>query len=94
MIKTILAVMLISATAQARQVQVQGYMKSNGTYVAPHLRSSPDSSIYNNNQYLYGKQPSTYQAPRYDSQPQHMNQFGNGNSYYNNQFYKGYGDDE
>lgn len=92
--KTIIAVILISATAEARQVQVRGYVKDNGTYVAPHLRSSPDSSIYNNNSNLYQRPVPTYQAPSYNNQAPHMNQFGNGNSYYNNQFNKGYGDDK
>ena len=32
-------------------VNVNGYFKSNGTYVAPHIRTSPDSSIYNNFSY-------------------------------------------
>ena len=30
------------------QVHVRGYVKRDGTYVAPSYRSSPDSSIYNN----------------------------------------------
>lgn len=34
---------------------VRGYTKSNGTYVAPHYRSSPDSS-YNNNWSVKGNQ--------------------------------------
>lgn len=44
----------------ASTVRVNGYMKSNGTYVAPHIRTSPDSSTYNNfnprpaNTYDYG----------------------------------------
>ena len=25
-----------------------GYQKSNGTYVAPHLKTSPDNKLYNN----------------------------------------------
>jgi len=29
-------------------VSVKGYFKKNGTYVAPHMRSNPDSSLYNN----------------------------------------------
>lgn len=29
-------------------VHVNGYFRSNGTYVAPHYQSSPDSSFYNN----------------------------------------------
>lgn len=31
------------------QLKVQdGYIKSNGTYVAPHLKSTPDNNRYNN----------------------------------------------
>jgi len=31
------------------QYKVQdGYQKSNGTYVAPHLKTTPDNNIYNN----------------------------------------------
>lgn len=29
-------------------VSVRGYIKSNGTYVAPHYRSAPDGNVYNN----------------------------------------------
>lgn len=29
-------------------VYVQGYQRSNGTYVAPHMRSAPDGNSYNN----------------------------------------------
>jgi hypothetical protein len=32
-------------------VHVNGYFKSNGTYVAPYMRSAPDSSPYNNYSY-------------------------------------------
>jgi len=32
-------------------VSVRGYYRSNGTYVAPHYRTSPDSSVYNNYSY-------------------------------------------
>jgi len=34
--------------AWAQDVYVHGYMRHDGTYVAPHYRSHPDSS-YNNN---------------------------------------------
>lgn len=43
----IFAFAIFSAAANA-ETQVNGYYRSNGTYVAPHYRSSPDSS-YNNN---------------------------------------------
>lgn len=34
-------------TAMA-DVRVRGYYRSNGTYVAPHYRSDPDGSKWNN----------------------------------------------
>lgn len=40
----------LANTAHA-YVSVNGYWKNNGTYVAPHIRTSPDSSIYNNFSY-------------------------------------------
>ncbi len=33
----------------------KGYMKSNGTYVAPHLKTKPDSYQWNNYNELYGE---------------------------------------
>lgn len=36
------------ATAASAQVNVRGHFRSDGTYVAPHYRSAPDSSRYNN----------------------------------------------
>ena len=43
------APMWLSNAAQA--VSVNGYFKSNGTYVMPHFRTAPDSSIFNNYSY-------------------------------------------
>lgn len=47
-IKTFMIVMLFTLTALARDVYVNGYYRSNGTYVQPHYRSAPDSSRGNN----------------------------------------------
>lgn len=41
-------VALIATTAASAQVYVHGYTTRNGTYVAPHYRSSPDNSVLNN----------------------------------------------
>lgn len=42
----------ITAPAFARGfVQVNGYTKSNGTYVAPHVRTAPDHTVTNNLSY-------------------------------------------
>jgi hypothetical protein len=47
--KTVLAVVLsmfaVSATAQ---VHVRGYVKKDGTYVAPHERTAPNSTTLDN----------------------------------------------
>ncbi len=65
MIKKIvtLAILGISAfgfTASSfADVSVRGYYRSNGTYVQPHYRSSPDSSIYNNWSYKGNVNPYT-----------------------------------
>ena len=47
-------VLTLQAEASA-QVRVDGYMRRDGTYVAPHYRSRPDNS-YNNN---WGVSPNT-----------------------------------
>lgn len=39
--------LIFSFTVQS-QVQVDGYTRSDGTYVAPHVRSAPDESRWNN----------------------------------------------
>jgi len=43
----IVIAMLVSTIAIA-DTYVNGYYKSNGTYVQPHYRSDPDSSVSNN----------------------------------------------
>jgi hypothetical protein len=42
---------------------VNGYTRSNGTYVDPYYRSAPDSSTYNN----YGYHSPTYESPSYST---------------------------
>lgn len=39
---------LLGAELALAAVSVRGYFRSNGTYVAPHMRSSPDGNPYNN----------------------------------------------
>src|SRR5687768_7099862 len=43
----VVATLLLSTTAEA-QVRVRGYTRKDGTYVAPHYRSSPDGNFSNN----------------------------------------------
>lgn len=57
------ALALLVAGSAAAQVHVRGYTRSDGTYVAPHTRSSPDSSTYNNRSSTYSSLP-PYSAPR------------------------------
>ena len=40
--------LLLVSTAAFADVYVQGYYKKNGTYVAPHYRSSPNSTKLDN----------------------------------------------
>jgi hypothetical protein len=51
MTKVLALLLAIAAAAPAlaqSSTHVQGYMRSDGTYVQPHYRSTPDSSRYNN----------------------------------------------
>ena len=43
-----LALLVIAQTSEARDVNVNGYYRSNGTYVQPYVRSSPDNVKWNN----------------------------------------------
>lgn len=58
--KTVILILaiLFSLTVEG-QVHVKGYTKSNGTYVAPHTRSSPNSSPYDNYSYPGNTNPYT-----------------------------------
>lgn len=40
--------LLFAGTASAADVRVRGYYRKDGTYVRPHIRSSPDSYRWNN----------------------------------------------
>ena len=57
---TIACLMLASFAAHA-QTRVDGYFRKDGTYVAPHVRSAPDSSRINN----YNAQNSIYDSNPY-----------------------------
>jgi hypothetical protein len=55
MLRLVLASLLAAAaiaplvgTAVAGDVRVRGYTRSDGTYVQPHMRSTPDGNRYNN----------------------------------------------
>jgi hypothetical protein len=42
------ALLLSAAAPVMADTYVNGYTRSNGTYVAPHMRSDPDGNPYNN----------------------------------------------
>lgn len=48
----LVAALLASTATYAAGTRVDGYIRQDGTYVAPHYRSTPDSSRMNN----YGTQ--------------------------------------
>ena len=47
MLISVVVVLSFAATANAAKL-TSGYYKKNGTYVAPHYKTAPDSSRYNN----------------------------------------------
>jgi hypothetical protein len=69
--KSIAAVFLIALASSAfAQVHVNGYMKSNGTYVQPHMRSSPNSTTLDNYSTKGNVNPYTGQAGTKNPDPQ------------------------
>jgi hypothetical protein len=72
---TTLALVCVPALALAGQVHVDGYTKRDGTYVAPHVRSSPDRTTGNN----YGA-PGNYNpnTGRITPQPSYGTAYGRG----------------
>lgn len=46
--KKIILLAALFATPAVAQVSVDGYVRRDGTYVAPHYRSAPDSNRFNN----------------------------------------------
>ena len=55
---TLMSLIAIGSTVAA-QTWVNGYYKSNGTYVSSHYRTSPDNSPYNNYSYPGNYNPNT-----------------------------------
>lgn len=61
--KVILIVALVmTALAEARVTK--GYVRKNGTYVAPYVRSKADKSVYNNYGYRPGDEVKKYTKRR------------------------------
>jgi hypothetical protein len=55
----IAAITLFSSSAFAQGVHVNGYYRSNGTYVQPYERSAPDNTVTNNYSYQGNTNPNT-----------------------------------
>ena len=56
---SLLLLLMLSAVELIAQVQVRGYYRKDGTYVQPHVRSSPDGNPYNNWSYPGNTNPYT-----------------------------------
>jgi len=46
--KLLVLLLLLAASTAGAQQRVRGYVKKNGTYVAPYHRSNPDATQTNN----------------------------------------------
>lgn len=44
----ILTMIAIGSSASARDVFVNGYVRQNGTYVQPHMRTAPNNNAFDN----------------------------------------------
>ena len=75
LIATVIAV-LIQATASWAYVNVNGYIRSNGTYVAPYIRTSPNAYRWDNfsSRLESEMQPSQpgYSTPQFGKMPSPM----------------------
>jgi hypothetical protein len=72
LIATIIAV-LMQATSSWAYVNVRGYIKSNGTIVAPYIRTSPNAYRWDNfsSRLESGMQPNHtgFSTPQFDRMP-------------------------
>lgn len=100
--KKLLAVFCVSlafASVASAQVHVDGYYRSNGTYVEPHYRSSPNGTVTDNYSFRGNTNPYTGSVGTnsYSNSPSSLyyngqqpyeaygnGGYGNGNSVYGN----------
>lgn len=66
-----LSFFVLSTTIAVAQVSVDGYTRSDGTYVQPHTRSSPNGTVRDNYSYKGNRNPYTGQTGtnRYPNNP-------------------------
>jgi hypothetical protein len=88
MILVIFASLVLISQAMA-QTYVDGYYRSNGTYVAPHYRSSPNSTTQDNWSTKGNTNPITGQ-PGYRS-PDYNSGYGGSSSSYGSGYQNPYG---
>lgn len=75
LILALIAGAMIAPSTATAQVRVNGYFKSDGTYVAPHYRSSPNNTTLDNYSTKGNVNPYTgafgtrSQAPTYSPKP-------------------------
>lgn len=76
--KLLLASCLAALSLSAAAGQVDGYFRSDGSYVAPYQRSAPDNQRWNNygSQTNGGSQRDEFSSPPAYNQPR--NNFGSG----------------
>ena len=84
---------LALGAASALAGQVTGYYRSNGTYVAPHYRSDPDSTVMDNYSYRGNSDPYTGNVGTNRYTHDLTSPFFNGTPYGNGHFGHAYGDD-
>ena len=60
-----LSALLLAQTVDARQVNVRGYYRKNGTYVAPHVRNISDSPRSSSSYSVPSHTPSSCSTPTY-----------------------------
>ena len=58
------------AVPAAAQVQVRGYVKKDGTYVAPHVRTAPNNTRFDNYSTAPNYNPNTGRQGTKDPYPQ------------------------
>lgn len=78
----------LASTSVMADTYVNGYTRSNGTYVAPHMRSEPNSVRYDNYSSQGNTNPYTgstgYQRNEYSTPPAYNQGYNNGYNSYNN----------
>jgi hypothetical protein len=68
--KTLIVGALLLVPLIVEAAQVRGYVRKDGTYVAPHQRSNPDSNPYNNYNF-----PGNYNPNKFEITPGDPNKY-------------------